>query len=139
HGEHAARAAVARITQLPPSAGLARVSASGAVVVPVVETLTRSFYRALEALVVRVREWEAAAADGDTMRPATMAALWSSTLEALDDAGTPAVDAFGRRLELAGLPEDLLEQVDPRRVVSDATRLPEDVESWTQFVRREGR
>ncbi len=64
-----------------------------------------------------------------------MVDAWERALDALDAAGTPAVDGYGRRLELITLPDELLAQVDPRRVVSDGTRLPEDVESWERHVR----
>ena len=40
-------------------------------------------------------------------------------------------------LTLDILPEDLLAQVDPRQVVADATRLPEDVVSWERYVAEE--
>jgi hypothetical protein len=38
---------------------------------------------------------------------------------------------------LANLPDNLLEQVDPRVVVADGARLPEDVVSWVSYVRQE--
>ena len=51
--------------------------------------------------------------------------------------GEPARDAWGRELTLDVLPMDLLEQTDPRQVVADGTRLPEDVQSWTRYVAEE--
>jgi hypothetical protein len=35
------------------------------------------------------------------------------------------------------LPDDLLALTDPRQVVVDGTRLPEDVERWDRFVAEE--
>ena len=45
-------------------------------------------------------------------------------------------DAFGRPLRLSVLPDELVALTDPRVVVADGTRLPEDIEAWVRFVRR---
>jgi hypothetical protein len=37
------------------------------------------------------------------------------------------------------LPSDLLELTDPRLLVADKRRLPEDVENWQTFVRENAR
>jgi len=99
--------------------------------------LTQSFYAVLERLMTKVQAWEREAPEGEKMQPEKMAALWSDVLTEMDAEGTPATDGFGRPLSLRVLPPDLLEQVAPRRVVSDGVRLPEDVVSWTQFVAQE--
>jgi hypothetical protein len=99
--------------------------------------LITSFYRALEALHKRVREWEKTAPEGETMSPALMVEMWNETVKALDKEEKPARDAFGRRLALDILPADLLAQVDPRQVVADGTRLPEDVIAWDRYVLEE--
>jgi hypothetical protein len=59
------------------------------------------------------------------------AKLWD---QSLDQVGT-ADDAYGRKLALARLPDDLLALCDPRQVVIDGTRLSEDVEPWIPWVR----
>jgi hypothetical protein len=66
-----------------------------------------------------------------------MAKLWDQALEACEKRGEPVRDAFGRRLRLSGLPGDLLMLVDPRAVVVEGTRLPEDNEDWAAWVAEE--
>lgn len=137
-GQNAAQAAVLRIAQVPMDAGGdVPLSAWGEGRLDVVAPLTQEFYRALTRLVPRVRKWEATAPEGELMQPPRMVTLWNETLAELRGEGAPAVDAFGRELTLDRLPADLLEQLDPRRVVADGTRLPEDVISWTRFVAEE--
>lgn len=139
-GENAAKAAVLRITQLPMDpAGDQAAYGSGSSVHDDEEVLTTSFYRALEQVVVLVRAWETSAPEGETMSPKLMAQLYGQALDGLEAAGEPAVDAFGRELELQVLPHDLLVQLDPRQVVADGTRLPEDIVSWTRYVDEEVR
>ncbi|MBM4369913.1 MAG: hypothetical protein FJ102_27130, partial [Deltaproteobacteria bacterium] len=58
--------------------------------------------------------------------------LWESTLRVY-----PARDPFGRLLHLSVLPQNLLALADPRVMVSDAGRLPEDVENWPAYVAEE--
>ena len=137
-GEQAAKAAVLRISQLPmDAAGDEAIGANSTIAPDTVGDLTQSFYGVLERLVVKVRAWEREAPEGETMQPERMVMLWNEVLAELAAAGSPATDAFGRALSLRVLPADLLEQVDPRRVVSEGTRLPEDVVSWTRFVAQE--
>jgi hypothetical protein len=71
------------------------------------------------------------------MHPATMARLWQQALEACVARKLPVQDAYGRRLRLSHLPPDLLALTDPRAVVVQGTRLPEDVENWTAWVNKE--
>ena len=139
-GEHAARAAVLRISQLPvdqPSP--VRPSASGSVAPDLTVDLVTGFYPAYEVLVERVRAWEDSAPEDETMQPVTMASLWSEALDARRRVGEPATDGWGRELTLEVLPADLLAQLDPRQVVADGTRLPEDIVSWTAWVNKEVR
>ncbi|MBW2255932.1 MAG: hypothetical protein JRI25_15220, partial [Deltaproteobacteria bacterium] len=137
-GENAAKAAVLRISQLPMDpGGDERLYTSGSSTHDDVEVLITSFYRALEALHKRVRAWEKTAPEGETMSPALMVEMWNETTKALDKEGKSARDAFGRRLTLDILPSDLLAQVDPRQVVADGTRLPEDVIAWDRYVLEE--
>jgi hypothetical protein len=71
------------------------------------------------------------------MQPKIMAGLWSKALSACEARKENVADAFGRRLRLHRLPPDLLALTDPRVVVVLGTRLPEDVESWTDYVAKE--
>ncbi len=139
-GTNAAAATVLRVTQIPSPPELdvwLSVSAQGNFD-PVAE-LTDSFYRVLAELNRETRAWEASAPKGELMRPATMARLWRRALKACEQQPKPARDAFGRPLRLKLLPADLLALTDPRSVVIEGTRLPEDVEDWSAWVRREAR
>jgi hypothetical protein len=137
-GENAAKAAVLRISTLPMDpAGDDAVYAYARSVDDDVEVLTTSFYRALDRLATNEGTWESGAPAGELMTNEKMAALWTRTLDELDAEGKPAVDAFGRRLELRVLPADLLGQIDPRSMVGDATRLPEDIIDWQRWVAEE--
>lgn len=137
-GAHAAAAIVLGINGLVARQDEERVAtASQTAQLDTVAELTDAFYRALAATHERTRTWERTAPAGEQMKPATMAKLWNEALDALDKDGKPARDAFGRRLKLTVLPEDLLALVDPRLVVVDGTRLPEDVESWSAYVAKE--
>ena len=88
----------------------------------------------LGELHVQARAWEATAPPTELMQPATMARLWNQALRAVEARHEPVVDAYGRRLRLSLLPNDLLQLTDPRYVVVVATRLPMDVENWTRWV-----
>ncbi len=83
-----------------------------------------------------VRVWEQAAPPEERLTPAVNARLWAQAMRAAADAGDPTTDSFGRPLRLAGLPDDLLDLLDPRRMVR-GTRLPEDLENWPTWVRQE--
>ena len=139
-GENAAKAAVLAIDQLPfdpagdqPSYGNASRSAETA------EQLTRNFYRALERTTAHLRAWEEAAKDGEQLAPEKMVEMWESALSDLAKEGDPAVDGFGRTLHLGVLPNDLLALTDPRTLVSDGARLPEDFVGWMQYIEEEVR
>ena len=134
-GANAAQAAVLRVGQLGQAANVRDAVYSNGQQEPAVEeVLSTNFYRALEATVARVRTWESDAPEGETMQPVTMVRLWNEALAELRGAGEPAVDGYGRVLTLDILPAELLEQVDPRVVVANGKRLPEDVVSWTRYV-----
>ncbi len=66
-----------------------------------------------------------------------MARLWKQALAACKQRGEKIVDAYGRELRLSMLPQDLLSLTDPRAVVVVGTRLPEDVENWAAWVKKE--
>ena len=86
---------------------------------------------------VQVRAWERSAPPDEQMKPQTMERLWKQALDACAKRGEPVVDAWGRRLQLSRLPDDLLMLTDPHVVVAVGTRLPEDVENWMAYVRKE--
>ena len=84
-------------------------------------------------------DWEKGAPAGELLTNERMRDLWAKALDAQEADGKPVTDAFGRRLSLNLLPYDLLMQVDPRNLASDATRLPEDVIEWSGWVSSEVR
>ncbi len=137
-GKNATAATLLKVTQLPPPSELeTSVSLSGETVFDPMEPLTDNFYVALEELHRQTRTWEATAAQAEQLTPATMARLWTKALEALEQQKKPASDAWGRRLRLHRLPADLLALTDPRAVVVNGTRLPEDIENWSAWVAKE--
>ncbi len=101
--------------------------------------LTDRFFTALEALYVEVRHFESSAPPSDKLTPQLMLKLWDQALDAAQDRGAVVTDVFGRRLSLRLLPDDLVALTDPRLVVADGTRLPEDVEAWVRFAKRSSR
>ncbi|MFZ5477210.1 MAG: MG2 domain-containing protein [Myxococcota bacterium] len=131
-GENAAQATVLRVTGLPEVApGADRVTASADGAFDPHGELADAFYELYGHARAAVREWEKTSSEPLTAKQ--MASLWAKTL-----AAHPAEDAFGRPLALANLPPDLLALTDPRFMVSDGARLPEDVEDWAAFVAEEG-
>jgi hypothetical protein len=137
-GEQAAKAAVLAITGLPMDpGGDAPTAGSGHQVADTQTDLSRNFYRALDRARERLRAWEGAAADGQLLEPAEMVRIWRGALGDLRQDGDPAVDGFGRELDLAVLPRELLALTDPRTLVADGARLPEDFVGWTQYVEQE--
>ncbi|MCX5742310.1 MAG: MG2 domain-containing protein [Proteobacteria bacterium] len=135
-GANAAAATVLRVTTIPPPPALdAVVTADATTQFDPLEELTDHFYTVLAELHVQARAWETAAPVAEKMHPATMARLWTAALDAVAARGEHPVDAYGRRLELRRLPDDLLSLTDPRAVIVVGTRLPEDVENWAGFVR----
>lgn len=139
-GANAAAATVLRVTQVPTPPDLdISLSASARGTFDPVAELTDSFYRVLAELHRQARSWEAGAPKGELMRPATLAKLWDTALRQCAARGDAPEDAFGRPLRLKLLPADLLALTDPRSVVIEGTRLPEDVEDWAAWVRRQRR
>lgn len=136
-GANAAAATVLRVTRAPaPEALDVPVSAAGRTAFDPGIELADRFYVALAELHAQVRAWEARPGT-DKMTPATMAQLWRAALAACAARGERITDAYGRPLALSRLPAELLAQTDPRAVVVQATRLPEDVENWPAWVARE--
>ncbi len=139
-GQNAALATVLRVGTLPADpAGHRAVRASASGLADVDSPLTLGFYRVLEKAVELVRAWEASAPEDQMLTAERMVGIWARALDEVEAAGEPAVDGFGRPLTLAVLPEELLDQVDPRQMASDGTRLPEDVVNWFAYVDTHGR
>jgi hypothetical protein len=139
-GENAARAAVARVTQLPMDpAGDLSASANAASTFDPRAALVENFYRVLVRAADDLAAWEATAPSSEHLDAARMVRVWNGALRAVEDQGHPVEDGYGRRLTLDVVPLDLLAQVDPRKLVSDATRMPEDAEDFVQYVQREVR
>jgi hypothetical protein len=137
-GSNAAAATVLRVTQIPKPPELdAEVNASAMTKFDAIEELTDHFYIVLAELHVQARAWEAKAPADEKMRPETMAKLWNAALAACEQRGERVDDAYGRKLRLHLLPEDLLALTDPRAVIVQGTRLPEDVENWAEWVAKE--
>jgi hypothetical protein len=136
-GENAAQAAMLTVSSLPTDpGGDVRVSRSARTIRQDEAVLIDNFYRVYAALTERVREWESTAPEGEVMLPGQMMSLWDETLASMQ--ADTAVDAFNRPLVLERLPYDLMMQIDPRVVVADAIRLPEDVTDWPSAVSARG-
>ncbi|WP_233601931.1 MG2 domain-containing protein [Corallococcus sp. CA047B] len=137
-GANAAAAALLRVTEVPKPEELeARVTANATSPFSPDAELTEPFYAVLTELHTRTRKWEETAPKGETLDPEGLARLWKESLAACEQRGQKVTDAFGRRLRLSRLPEDLLSLTDPRAVVVSGTRLPEDVVNWGAWVARE--
>ncbi len=135
-GPNAALAALQRVQEIPTVSSEERaVSGIAAGSFDPVVPLTETFYEVLADAQQRVAAWERGAPDGELMTAPQMVELWSETLRERRRAGLPCADAYGMDLELGRLPSDLLSLTDPRLLVTDASRLPEDVENWKGFVR----
>jgi hypothetical protein len=137
-GANAAAATLLRVTALPaPPALEAAVGVRGSTPLDPNGTLVDHFYGVLGELATQVREWEASAPPREKMTPATMASLWGRALVAADRRQEPTRDLWGRPLRLHRLPPDLLALTEPRALVVDGTRLPEDTQNWAQWVAKE--
>jgi hypothetical protein len=139
-GANAAAATLLKVSALPtPAAVETPVAASGQTLFDPIEGLTDHFYTVLSELHRQTREWEAKAPADEKMTPAKMAELWNKALDVVQSGPDKdaALDAYGRRLRLHRLPNDLLTLTEPRQVVVVGTRLPEDVQNWTAWVAKE--
>jgi hypothetical protein len=137
-GANAAAATMIRVASLPPPPEQeTAVAVNGATAFDANAVLVDHFYVALSELAAQVRTWERSAPAAEKMSNATMAKLWSAALDALDGRKEPARDAWDRRLRLHRLPADLLALTEPRALVIDGTRLPEDIQNWSQWVAKE--
>ncbi|MBI5547895.1 MAG: hypothetical protein HY901_28765 [Deltaproteobacteria bacterium] len=137
-GPNAAAAVVLRVASPPPPQEIDQyVHSNGQGVFTPLEDLTDHFYAVLGELHAQTRIWEEKALESEKMRPQKMVELWEAALAACEKRGEAVGDAYGRRLRLSWLPPDLLSLVDPRQVVVRGTRLPEDMENWQAWVRKE--
>jgi hypothetical protein len=136
-GDNAAEATVLQVSRVPDPAEVdALVSGSARGDFDPIAELTDRFYPILAELHAQVRAWEGAAPETEEMSPSKMAEMWNKALDAVAARGGRVDDAFGRRLRLHRLPGDLLALTEPRQVVVVGTRLPEDVENWSDWVAR---
>jgi hypothetical protein len=138
-GANAAAAVVLKVASPPPAQEIDNyVNASSSTLFTPLEDLTDHFYTVLGELYTQTRRWEETAPASEKMMPKTMAQLWNKALDACEKRGEAVGDAYGRRLRLSWLPQDLLALIEPRVVVVQAaTRLPEDVENWQAWVAKE--
>jgi hypothetical protein len=134
-GENAVLATLQRVADIPATPAEAEaVDVSGTKPFDPVVPLAEVFYELLADARLRVSAWEEGAPEDELMTPERMVELWGDMLKERARNDQPVDDAYGRRLELHRLPSDLLELADPRLLVSDKRRLPEDVENWQAFV-----
>ncbi len=137
-GANAAAATLVRVSSMPaPPEVEAAVSISGSTVFDPNEAQVDRFYAVLGELYTQVRSWENSAPETEKMTPPVMARLWNKSLDVVEGRKESARDAWGRRLRLHRLPADLLALTEPRAVVINGTRLPEDTQNWTQWVAKE--
>ena len=137
-GANAAAATLLRVSSLPPPPELeAAVAVNGQTTFDSNAVLVDRFYVVLGELANEVRRWETSAPPSEKMSPKTMASLWDAALAAVERRKESTRDAWGRRLRLHRLPADLLALTEPRALVINGTRLPEDVQNWAQWVAKE--
>ena len=137
-GRNAAAATLLRVTTLPsPPESETAVNVQGQTFFDPNESLVDRFYVVLQELHVQVGDWEAHAPENEKMSPKTMASLWKKAIASVEARKESASDAWGRQLRLFRLPTDLLALTEPRQVVIDGKRLPEDTENWSSWVAKE--
>ena len=137
-GRNAAAATLLRVTSLPAPPETERpVNLQGRTFFDPNEPLVDRFYVVLQELHVQVSDWEAHAPETEKMSPKTMASLWKKAIASVEARKESASDAWGRQLRLFRLPADLLALTEPRQVVIDGKRLPEDTENWSSWVAKE--
>jgi hypothetical protein len=137
-GNNAAVATVMRVMRVPAIEELdTTISTSASPTFNPLEALTDHFYVVLAELHQQVRAWEEKAPQGEEMQPKLMAKLWEQAIQKCIENKQDVTDAYGRKLRLHRLPPDLLALTDPRVVVVNGTRLPEDVENWPAWVQKE--
>ncbi len=137
-GEYAAAATVLRVTRIPKPEEVDRtVTATSQGTFDPLADLTDHFYTVLSQLYHEALSWQKDAPEGEQITPKVVVQLWKDAVKACEDRGEDVTDAYGRKLRLSWLPSDLLALTDPRLIVSDATRVPEDVIDWRAWVQEE--
>ncbi len=135
-GENAAAATVLFVSSVPsPDAFDVAVSGSGRSSFDPVLPLADRFFGILDAASDEVRRFEREAPKEEKLTAARMMQVWADAQAAAQKKGVNTTDVFGRPLTLAVLPDELVAMADPRLLVRDGTRLPEDIEAWVPFVR----
>lgn len=135
-GDNAAAATVMRVSQVPtPEATDRTVTERVSGHFDPSAVLTDHFYSVLPQLQRETRNWERETKA--LLRPTEVPPLWDKAIAACTARGEPVDDAYGRTLRLSHLPDDLLALTAPRALISDATRLPEDVIDWAAWVQKE--
>ena len=130
-GEQATRAAVLRVDHVSDESVEAPplyVEASSTYA-PEAE-IFEAFFPLFAEVRQAVRAWEASAPADELLTNEHVEGMWNEAVREGD-----VRDPWDRPLALATLPESLLRRLDPRRLASDATRLPEDVVDWLGWAR----
>ncbi len=134
-GNYAAMAAIQRVDSVVlAEVSLPWLTHSASSDFDAVEETTSTFWEILADLHDGVRAWEADAPQGELLTNELLAQIYGEVLDRRDSEGLPYTDPWERRLELYLLPESLLALCEPRVLVRDATRVPEDVVNWTHWV-----
>ena len=126
-GENAMRATLQRLRLTGPSEAKRSAFQARGETAPDLEAERLA---AFSTLLLRVRA--AAAATSGVLDHEAFARLWEAEAAEVSD-------PFGRPMTLDRLPTDLLALAEPRLVVLDAARLPEDLEPWIPWVQRRSR
>lgn len=136
-GSNAAMAAIQRVDSVVlADEELPWLSLSGSSGFDPVEETTSTFWEVLADLHDAVRRWESESGD-ELLTNEKMAEVYAGVLDRREEQGLAAEDPWGRRLELYLLPTELLELCEPRMLVQDATRVPEDIVNWPNWVQTE--
>jgi hypothetical protein len=121
-GDAAAQAVLARITANPRVVQQTPPTVQATMNPPLDLELQTALATMLQRVHARVN------ADDAPVTYASYAGMWAA--EAAHVKGP-----FGRELTLDRLPDALVRLANPRLVVDDATRLPEDIEPWLPYIR----
>lgn len=135
-GKNAAAATVLFVQSVPsPEALDVTVGGSGASSFDPLLPLADRFYGVLDAMYAEVRRFETEAPPEQKLDAKTALSLWDKAIAAAAAKGVPTTDVYGRPLRLQLLPDELVAMTDPRLMIGNGTRLPEDIEAWIPFVR----
>lgn len=93
------------------------------------------FFVLLKELHHQALLWESNTQVHEQMKPEVVVQLWEKALESCRKQGLTCQDTFGHDLLLTALPPELLNLTDPRFLVVEGTRLPEDMVNWDYWVK----